>query len=518
MREPTWTEVDGVPVAWVDLPGPLTAALHFRVGVANETASTHGISHLVEHLALYGMHDRPYELNGMVDLVRTSFVARGRPHEIAEFLGTVCTRLGNLPEERVLVERKVLEAEAAGRSRSFRAVLLYWRYGAQAHGLPFVSEFGLNWLGPDAVRWWAATRFTRANALLVLTGPPPEGLRLPLPEGPANHPVTAVTVEPQIPGWSPVPAEGFAVGAEVTHRPGASSAASWIINSELSRVLRFEQGITYSVAGSSEAVDATRAHVVFSADADAERFEELRDGFLDVLERLAQTGPSPDLVSQVLNRRLRAEEDELTRSFLDSMAYDLVLGTPYQPFAEVRRRLLEPTVEEIAATFDEVLAKALFVVPAPVGMPPRYRELSVCSPGAVAGETFAGRTTPRALVVGPEGLSEVRGEQAVTVRWADAVAVLWWADGARSVLGRDGFHVRVVPADWHGGETAVARVDHYAPRAVAVPMPGDGPPPAEPAGDGPAGPTPAGTAPAGAPAGPDAEAGGGWRDLLRRRR
>lgn len=41
------TDVDGVPVVWVDTPGRLHAQLVFRVGITDETFLTTGVTHLV---------------------------------------------------------------------------------------------------------------------------------------------------------------------------------------------------------------------------------------------------------------------------------------------------------------------------------------------------------------------------------------------------------------------------------------------------------------------------------------
>ena len=51
-QEPLRTEVDGVPVWFTDVPGPCMGGVLFRVGRQDETLSTHGITHAVEHLAL----------------------------------------------------------------------------------------------------------------------------------------------------------------------------------------------------------------------------------------------------------------------------------------------------------------------------------------------------------------------------------------------------------------------------------------------------------------------------------
>ena len=44
------TEVDGVPTLLAPRNGPLAAGLTFRVGQADETLATAGITHLLEHL------------------------------------------------------------------------------------------------------------------------------------------------------------------------------------------------------------------------------------------------------------------------------------------------------------------------------------------------------------------------------------------------------------------------------------------------------------------------------------
>jgi hypothetical protein len=46
------SEVGGVPVFWADAPRPYEVQLLFRMGRADETLATSGITHLVEHLAM----------------------------------------------------------------------------------------------------------------------------------------------------------------------------------------------------------------------------------------------------------------------------------------------------------------------------------------------------------------------------------------------------------------------------------------------------------------------------------
>src|SRR5439155_980562 len=109
--------VDGVPVFWLEVPAPLRAMLVFRVGQVDETLPTHGITHLVEHLAMYPLMqnlEAANRINARVEPFRTRFMASGTPEEIATFLADVTTSLTNLPLDRLENEKKVLRRVTAG--------------------------------------------------------------------------------------------------------------------------------------------------------------------------------------------------------------------------------------------------------------------------------------------------------------------------------------------------------------------------------------------------------------------
>ena len=116
---PERTTVDGVPVFWLTVPGPIRAMLIFRVGVIDETLPTRGITHLVEHLALFvTMQDAAMatRMNARVELHRTRFMAGGSADEIATFLGDVTSSLAALPFDRLEDEKRILRTEAVNKS------------------------------------------------------------------------------------------------------------------------------------------------------------------------------------------------------------------------------------------------------------------------------------------------------------------------------------------------------------------------------------------------------------------
>src|SRR5688572_11639658 len=113
-------EVAGVPLFWTDqTPAPRTAGLVFRVGFADEPLPDHGITHLVEHLALFTLGRRLGDYNGLVGPHLTSFFAQGEPDELVAFLRDVAAGLHALPHDRVEAEKRVLLAESAGHQSNF---------------------------------------------------------------------------------------------------------------------------------------------------------------------------------------------------------------------------------------------------------------------------------------------------------------------------------------------------------------------------------------------------------------
>ena len=91
-----------MPVHFAELPGAFSAALMFRTGRSDEPLGCCGISHLVEHLALYALRHPAHPYNGFVDLTRTVFFASGTRDEVAAFLRDVAAALADLPLDRLL--------------------------------------------------------------------------------------------------------------------------------------------------------------------------------------------------------------------------------------------------------------------------------------------------------------------------------------------------------------------------------------------------------------------------------
>ena len=134
--------IDGVTVLWAPAPGPVQGALIFRVGVSDEPIIRRGVSHVVEHLALYPLGHVPYRIGGYVDHVRTGFTVEGRGPEVVAYLDAVTTNLHAPPFKRLKDELRVLQNEEQGRASDITNDLLWLRYGAEGPGRMWYGEFG----------------------------------------------------------------------------------------------------------------------------------------------------------------------------------------------------------------------------------------------------------------------------------------------------------------------------------------------------------------------------------------
>jgi predicted Zn-dependent peptidase len=438
--------------------------LVFRVGRADETLLRSGITHLIEHLVLHGV-DRPdRHFNGATSPRTTTFFVRGDAAQVTSFFDTVCRGLRDLPVDRLDTEKALLRAEAAGRSRGVSEPLLTWRYGPVGYGLPGYPEFGLAGLSADDLRAWAAAWFTRGNAALWISGgPPPEGLRLDLPDGPRMPLPHASSALPMLPAYFTADADGVAFDA-VVPRSSASTVYAVVLDRRLHGQLRRELGISYDARAEYAARDAENATITAIADALPEHHADVCRTFVDVLIDLART--------EVPAEELDSVREYLRRSLFDSdnaaawpvgAADRLLSGLPVLAPEEIWDGIREVSTANVRDIGRQVLATGLAMVPhgqaigrggfvtAPSG-----------SASAVDGRSYlpVGATeSGRRLVVGEEGLSIVESLHVATVRYADCVAMLAWPDGARLLFAPDAVTVRVEPQLWAVPAAVLAAVD-----------------------------------------------------------
>lgn len=473
------TEIDGVPVYWSeddDRAGDdLRAILLFRVGHADEQLAIRGITHVIEHLALHQAGGLRHEYNGQVDAVSTVFATRGTPEEVAEFLSSVCRSLHGLPLDRLEIENRVLRTEADGQGGAAVAPLLVWRYGAATYGLSGYEEFGVGRHQPEELIAWAGRWFTRGNAVLALVGgPPPAGLRLDLPAGdrvPAPEPSSAL---PRTPAYFQTRFNGIAMSAIMPRgTPGQAYAA--LLTKRLQAALRMDDGVSYSPFALYEQRDHATAQVLAVADGLKESHAALAARFVAEVERLATTAPTDDEIGQVRRKMQAAMRAAEPGSIVVTTALDALLGREPISQAEAEQQIAELTPDSVREFAAEALGTALFMMP--LGQQPKgtsYRSAPDSSLIQVEGRTLRSVDFPvnrDRLIVGPSGITLIRGPMLITVRFEECEALLAWPDGARHLIGRDGFRVQVEPTLWHDGHTIPALIDAAVPQRRVVPRP-----------------------------------------------
>jgi predicted Zn-dependent peptidase len=465
-------EVDGVPAFWADTPpGPFVGTLMFRVGRSDEPGPLGGITHLVEHLALAPLGQQEYDHNGFTDPNRAFFVSSGDPEEVSIFLETVAANLSTLPLDRLLLERRIIAQEEDQAGPSIGGAIRWYRFGMTNHGRVGEEQAALGWVGPQVVADWAARTFNRQNAALVLSGPPPAGLKLQLPDGerlPSApiEPVPDITYPSHV-GWD---GPGTTLSMIIRRATHATVLGS-IVDRRARQKLRFERGLVYDVVSDYDPLDVQHALMIVGSDCPPERVAEVSTILLEVLDDLSTNGPTKEeLVSEAVAFKRQFNDRDAQIGFLDQLAENYLLGgdVPDPDVVLERREALEP------GTVAEALREAmdgLMLLAAGEARDPRFHPYSPWSAGIVsgteakpAGRHFPGRGPKERLVLGSDGVSFVASaNEALTVRFADCVLVQHVGSTGRLLWGRDGFRVAMEATDWNDGQRILDAIDRAIP-------------------------------------------------------
>ncbi|MFJ8358774.1 M16 family metallopeptidase [Streptomyces sp. NPDC093984] len=468
------TTVQGVPVLHAPRPGDITAGLFFRVGRADETLATSGVTHLVEHLALHrlGMSDGHY--NGATANTYTLFHVTGGEDEVVTYLNDVCAALRDLPLERLETEKEILRTEAASRANGVNSQMPLWRYGAQGYGLSSYDELGTWGLTADQVRDWAETRFTRDNAVLWITSDRvPDGLDLTLPTGSRIPAPAASSALPVTPAYIRGD-DGHVVFNAVLRRSTAASVFADVLGRALFQDLRHEGGYSYTAEADYSPRDADFATLTAYADALPKKQAAVVGGFVDTLARLRAGRIEQAELDSARGKMLkRYDTPDLGAALLPSYALSLLLGhrilSPEQHMAEVRA----VTVADLREVAREAWDGGLLQVPTRGAEWAGFEPAPQYSSSALAGTRHPSLEDDGVtLVIGAEGVSLLLPGGPVTVRYDACAAMTTRPDGGRVLTGLDGFRVAVEPTLFEGVTAErIAALDAAVPAAAVVPLP-----------------------------------------------
>jgi hypothetical protein len=469
------TEIDGVPTVWSPAPGPLTAALVFRIGRADERPIDGGITHLVEHLAMVPVGQPRYDHNAFVEGNRTVFFASGSPDEVAGFLDVVTRSLAALPFDRLDVERDVLRREAHGRDGSVIDAHRMIRFGFAGHGLVGEPEFGLGTLPAERIDGWAKFAFTRGNAALWLTGEPPTSLRLHLLDGPrrvAPAPTSVAGVD--LPTHVGGDVTGFGLGFLAPRRIGAGTFTT-ILHRRLRQRLRMDLGLVYDVLAAYEPLDADYAVGLIGTDCGPQQVDAVADVAFAELESLIAGGTTDSELADEVDVLERALNDPTAvAGLLDMMVSDELLGmaprSPQDRYEE-QQRINAGHIAERAA---DARSSAILIA-ATDHHPGDFRPYPMSSAQPVAGReikpllSILGLGRRQRLVIGPDGVTLRASDGTLTtIRYADCVLLERPAEDEIVLWSRDGDRIYIPGIFWRGGGELLAEIAAALPADIVI--------------------------------------------------
>lgn len=454
-------EIAGVPAYLADVPGRAQAALIFRVGWADETLPTHGLTHLVEHLVA-GEYGPRAPVSAAIRPCVTMFYAEGEPEEVGEALRAMAGRLGDLPVDRLSAETRVLRVESGeGGASDERGVLLGLRYGARGPGLIAFEQLGLHGATAASVQAHADRWFTRGNAALVATTRIPGLDDLELGDGPLRPARSCPPLAfDHLPAQAPVKDAPMLLGGVFARQP-ALALLTTMLERWAWRELRQRRGLVYDAkcvttkVGPRErtlhlTTDATKDDAVHAADLVVRTVAAWADGNIDHDEfRSAQT--------DVLRRH-----DEEPMLSLCETAITHLLDDVETPPAERADLLRAVSADDIVALAAHLRDSMLVTVPPdvrPLGLP----VLTVSQPAPVTGRRYATRLPAdhddagEHLIVGAEGVT-LTGTPTMTIRYDECVAAVRTLEGALELVGPSGHWLLLDPRYFHDGSGALGEV------------------------------------------------------------
>lgn len=466
--------VDGVRV--LHFPGTdevCHATLMFAVGGRDESVPAQGVLHALEHVVMHAVRRTSIEINAAVDSVQTQFVASGSPDKVAMFLAHVCRALADPPVDRLLDEVRVLDAEGESQGDSgwpmHRA-----RYGFRDLGVGDAIPPATRHLTGTLLARYAETWFVAGNALLVLDGPVPERLELPLRAG--NAPRRSW---PSPQRWSAAKAllvDGPACAVNVV-LPEVDAArvdliAVDLLVDRLTEALRHHAGHTYVVDHALSPIAAGQWDLVVWAEPPEDSAVAAVQTMVSALRDLCAGGPSKvelDLTVERITERSQGRQARMDREV--DRAVETLLGLDVAPPDLDRIRSIDAAgVTDYLRT---AARDALYLAPeqagealAALGVPelpegvPRTGPLpggTVFRPPLLA-RAMNGQARGATIVLTAGGLTLDVDGSSQEIAWPDVVGVARVDDGDLVVFSRQGAAIPLGPGFYRRGKELVAAV------------------------------------------------------------
>lgn len=462
MTELHETEIDGVRCFWVDSNRPtLRASLMFRQGQADETLTESGWLHLLEHIALHGRGGGSLNVNGSVSFLETTFDAHGPAAKVAEHLASLSNWLHSPDLDRFEHERDVLSAEASTRGGpALRA--FGWRYGTRGPGLTNLDELGIGRATSEALEARAHRVFTRGNAVLVLDGPPPDGLSLGLREGERLPPTNAVPCNDKLP--AAYQDDAGVVMSGVVKRSMGALFLPYVLERMLHTRLREDAGAAYAPWSTYQPVDSEYAVAMAGSDVASKMHGDISAEIARMVKEIRDTGLPVDVITEAVEQRIQALYDPYNVVGLAYAAASYVLDgeepKTFEQIVEETREISAVTLQPDVWAFTESLLVGL---PSSSSVPDGWEILTAPTRWPrKPGMRFRHRDWPAIgdeLHISDTELEISSGGYARSMYFHDVEGMISHEDGGRYLLNADGWSLGVEPTEWIDGERVVAGLD-----------------------------------------------------------
>jgi hypothetical protein len=468
------TDVTGVLCFYVDMGRPASAAhLIFRQGLADEPLHETGWLHLLEHLALLDRETLTRPINGQVSMLLTRFAAFGSPDDIVNHVGALCRWMADPDFQLLARERGVLQARAHQRHDPLTRSLT-WRYGARGPGVTSYSEVGSLRATPELLADRAWKVFNAANAILVLDGPPPADLKLPLPGGEFIPPPAAEPLSRRFPAaYRDI--SGLTLSGVVSRTHEATFLPA-ILERSVHDGLRESTGGAYAPWSSSAEVDDEHLVIGGGSDVVPEILATVAGAGLEVVRNLAEKGVPRAWVEEAVHQRL-------TRLEAPGAQADVALDSAYAALSGRVPLTHEEMIDQLRSTDPQLVDNAARELQATllVGVPEDAKLPRGLKPVSFPESEPAGEGKRHNHVNWPADLSTfsadathaevVTGTSAHVMRIDDVAGLFSFRDGTRQLVGRDGSVLEMEARQWFNGEELAEAIDAAVPDELHIPMP-----------------------------------------------
>ena len=241
--------VDGVRVQQVPSDDDVCSAqLVFGVGMRDEPLHEQGVLHALEHVVMSRLRLTALEINAHVGHSHTEFTVAGDPVLVGDYLARLCQGLCAPAVEQLATEAPVIAAEL-DQEEGAHQPLLARRYGFRDLGSHAVPGPGPDGLHADQLLAAAGRWFTAANAFLLVDGPLPPNLALPLRAG--ARPSHVRVVPRPVEGPAAIRLDGPACMASVLLPPTdpahLSEVTVELVDQRIQETVRHRDSFAYAV-------------------------------------------------------------------------------------------------------------------------------------------------------------------------------------------------------------------------------------------------------------------------------